>query len=382
MPHEEAIVITPLDEKMENELVKANVTDAVISALKEKYGNLRLRTIDDKEMYLEIKSAKKDCAKLRNLTVKVCKEGREDAVAMQKKWVAKEREVVSKIQQVENPLEAEIDRFDAETKRKEDEEKQRQENQYMQRTQALTKMGALYSDNSFALGDFSLEANLVKESSQSVWDEEILPKFNEQYFIIEAERIEQEKVKAEKEAEIKRQQDELIQQQREFDERQAAFKKQQEEATRIEREKLQEEQRKQNELQNSRVQQLLKYNQDDMFSGDMWKLSESEFSERLETEKQKYNGKMAIKAKAIAEKAAQAERLRIEEEQKLAEIKRQQEEQRKAEELAKAGDKAIWADFIQKIERIEYPKMKSGQYKKIGNIAVEKLNEILALKPY
>src|SRR6478736_2726700 len=104
MPHEEAIVISPLDEQMEQALVKKNVTDAVINALKEKYGELRLRSIDDKEKYLEIKDAKKDCAKLRNLAVKVCKEGRADAVALQKKWVSKENEVVAKIEEVESPL--------------------------------------------------------------------------------------------------------------------------------------------------------------------------------------------------------------------------------------------------------------------------------------
>jgi unconventional prefoldin RPB5 interactor 1 len=374
---EEAIVISPLDEMMETALVKANVTDAVISNLKSKYGELKLRSVDDKEKYLEIKDAKKDCAKLRNLAVRICKEGRDDANKISKKWVAKEKEVVGKIDEVESPLDAEIDRFDAEVKRKEEEEKQRQETQYMRRTQALTKMGALYSDNSFVLGDFSLEANLVKESSQEVWDDEILPKFNEQFFILEAERIEQERIKAEKEAELKRQQEELLQKQREFEAQQAEFKRKQEES---EREKLAE----QNKIQQDRYSKIVQYSNvgERLDMNNLWALGQSDFEEKLVAKQKAFQEWESARQKQIEEAAAQRERERIAQEQAQEESKRRIEEQKKAEELAKAGDKAIWADFIQKVEKIEHPKLKSGQYKKIGNIAIEKLNEILALKPY
>jgi unconventional prefoldin RPB5 interactor 1 len=402
MPHEEAIVISPLDETMEKELVKANVTDAVIATLKDKYGSLRLRSVDDKETYLEIKDAKKDCAKLRNLAVKVCKEGREQAVAIQKKWVSKEKEVVGKIAEVENSLDAEIDTFDAEVKRKELEEKQRQETQYMQRTQALTKMGAMYSDNSFVLGEFSLEANLVKESSQEVWDEEILPKFNEQFFILEAERIEQEKVKAEKEAELKRQQEELLQKQREFEQQQAEFKRQQEEATKAEMERMQEEARKKQEANNLKLKERLSFLSGWGYNGftvsshgkifgskeDLLLMSDEDFKALVKQnefyiiEEAKVREQEAQEQiKKAEEAAAQKERERIAEEQRQAEAKRQAEEQKKAEELAKAGDKAIWADFIAKLATVQVPSLKSRQYKHMATQANEKIGQINALKP-
>jgi chromosome segregation ATPase len=109
---ENAIVVSPLDDKMEQALSKVNVTNYVIDTLKAKYGDLKLRSMDDKEMYLEIKVAAKEVAKVRNAVVKVCKEGREEAVKIQKQWIAKEKEVIGRIAEVENPLDAQIEAFD------------------------------------------------------------------------------------------------------------------------------------------------------------------------------------------------------------------------------------------------------------------------------
>jgi hypothetical protein len=50
--------------------------------------------------------------------------------------------------------------------------------------------------------------------------------------------------------------------------------------------------------------------------------------------------------------------------------------------MAKSGDKALWAYFTEQVQAIELPHLKSGQYRKIANIAKEKIDEILALKPY
>lgn len=84
----------------------------------------RLKDLDDKEGYLEIKVAAKDCAKIRNLAKKVCTEGREDAVKIQKLWVAKEKEAIKRVAEIEDVLDGEIERFDKEVDRKKEEEKQ------------------------------------------------------------------------------------------------------------------------------------------------------------------------------------------------------------------------------------------------------------------
>lgn len=213
------VIELSLEKVIDTKLVQANVTDAVLSALKEKYGGMKLKSIDDKESYLEIKAAAKECGKVRTLAVKICKEGREEAVKTQKLWIAKEKEVVGKVGEVENPLDAEIERFEANVARLEAEEKERQEAAYINRQALLTKMGAIYADGNFVLGNASFEATLIKGSDEDIWSETVLPKFQAEYEKIEAVRIEEEKKKQAAEAETKRQQEE-------FEKKQAEFKKQ------------------------------------------------------------------------------------------------------------------------------------------------------------
>lgn len=97
-------------------------------------------------------------------------------------------------------------------------------------------MGALYADGNFVLGEVSFELSLVKECDSDIWLSDIKPKFEEEYKKVEAERLEQERIKAEKEAELKRQQEELECRQRELAQKEAALKAAQEEQQRKERE--------------------------------------------------------------------------------------------------------------------------------------------------
>lgn len=380
------VIEISLEKKIETELVKANVTQAVINTLKDRYSGMKLKALDDKESYLELKAAAKECSKIRNLAVKCCKAGREDAIAIQKLWVAKEKEVVAEIQSVETPLDEEIAKFDAEVERLANEEKRLQEEAYMHRTQELTKMGAIYSEGAFTLGAYSIEANMIKESSIDTWTNSIFPKFDAEYQKLEAERIELQKKKDIEEAELKRKQDELAEQQRLFNEQQAEFKRKQEEQQRIEADKKRSEEieaeRLRVESQNKRLQQLIPFNpyNKDLPVNSLWSLSEEQFITMLNETKAKHEIEVAEKQRQIEEQAALKERQRIEEENRLAEIKRQQEEQRKAEELAKAGDTAQWDNFIEQVKKITVPTVKSGQYRKISAIAKEKLEEILSLK--
>ena len=382
----EVIVVT-LEEKIETELVKHNVTKAVIAALNEKYGGMKLASLTDKESYLELKAAAKECSKIRNLAVKCCKAGREDAIAIQKLWVAKEKEVVAEISLVEAPLDAEIAKFDAEVERLANEEKRLQEEAYMHRTQALTKMGALYSEGSFSLGNYSIEAAMIKESSNDTWNDSILPKFDAEYQVLEAARIEMQKKKDAEEAELKKKQEELAEQQRVFNEQQAEFNRNKLEQERIEADRKRSEEaaaeKLRNESQNTRLQQLIPFNpyNKGVAVNDLWQLTEEAFIVLLNDTKSKYEVEQADEKKKIEEQAALKERQRIEEENRQAEAKRLQEEQRKAEELAKAGDKAQWDNFIEQVSKITVPNVKSGQYRNISATAKTKLSEILNLKP-
>ena len=257
----------------------------------------------------------------------------------------------------------------------------------MHRTQALTKMGAAYSEGSFTLGAYSIEANMIKESSADTWNDSILPKFDAEYQKIEADRIELQKKKDIEEAELNRKQAELAEQQRLFNEKQAAFQKQQDEQQRVEREKKHAEEleaeRVRVDAQNKRLQQLIPFNpyNKGIAVNDLWKLSEEDFITTLNDTKAKHQVEQADNQRKIEEQAALKERQLIEEENRLAEIKHQQEEQKKAEELAKAGDTAQWDNFIEQVKKITVPNVKSGQYRKISLVAKENIDKILNLKP-
>lgn len=95
------------------ELVKANVTDAVIQKLRTEFLPLKINGIDDKEGYEKVLKARSQCRDVRVLAEKVCKKGREGAVKIQKEWIAKEKEVVAKVTEVEQHLKKQEDDIDA-----------------------------------------------------------------------------------------------------------------------------------------------------------------------------------------------------------------------------------------------------------------------------
>jgi hypothetical protein len=374
-----------LEKVMETKLVQNNVTDRVLGELKEKYGNLRLAAIDDKESYLEIKAAARDCAKVRNLAVRVCKEGRDEAVKIQKQWVAKEKEVVGKVAEVEDPLDAEIARFDAEVERKANEEKKRREEAFINRQAVLSKMGATYVNESFVLGEASFEAVLIKECADDIWEESVVPAFRKEYEIIEAVKVEEQRKIAEAKAEMERQQAELRRQQEELRAAQEEVRRQKEEAER-------ETNRKNAEFQKVRLAALLPFAAYGTYIdiNNLHQYAQDEFDnllsgKKLAYEKHKEEEAAAAEAKrqadieAAAEAATKAEQQRQAALKKQAEIERQQAEARKAEEMAQASDLEKYKDLIGKLKAITLPEMRSGQYRKKVQMIREKIGEMIAL---
>src|SRR6478735_4413174 len=232
----EELQVVPIEERISNELVKHNVTEAIIAKLREDYLPLKIAGIEDKETYLLVKEARKKCKEIRVLAKKICVDGREDAVSIQKAWVAKEKDVTGRISEVEDYLEKQEKEYEAAVAKEKEDRKRKQEEQLIMRQQVLTNMGALYSDGSFHLGEVSFELSVVKESEPDIWEESILPKYKEEYEKVEAERIEQERIKQEREAEMKRQQDELDKKQKELEQKEAELKKAEEEKIRKDQE--------------------------------------------------------------------------------------------------------------------------------------------------
>ena len=189
---EEMLPESSLDKQIENALVKENITDKVIRQLKETFGGMTLKSIDDKESYLEIKKGRLEVRRIGILVEKVCKKGREDAVAIQKKWLNKEKEVLGKISEVQDPLDAEIKKFDDEVERKENEERVRREHIFISRSATLLKYGAEYRNGSSDLAEISYEVELLRQADEEVWSEVILPKYKRVYEQKEAARVMEE----------------------------------------------------------------------------------------------------------------------------------------------------------------------------------------------
>lgn len=215
---EELIPMAPIEEKMSQELVKANVTEAVIASLRERYMPLKIAGLEDKETYLQVKEARKECKSLRVMAKKICTNGREEATAIQKAWIAKEKEVTGKIAEVEDYLEAQEKEYEEGIAAEKEARKRRQEEQLILRQQILTKMGVLYTDGCFVLGDVSFEYSAIKESDVDVWIETIYPAFDAEYQKIQVEEIEKERLRKEQEAELKRQQEQLEEERRKLKE--------------------------------------------------------------------------------------------------------------------------------------------------------------------
>lgn len=402
------VEVLDLDNTINQSLVKANITDAVISKLKDQYGGMKLSSVDNKQEYLEIVQAKKEVRKIGILVEKITKSGREDAIAIQKKWLAKEKEILGKIAEVQDPLDAEIKKYEDEVARKEKEEQERKEREYMARQTTLLKMEAKYENDSFTLGGVSYEINNIKEADAEIWEETILPKYKREFEKIETLKAELEYAKQAAAAKLKSEQEELERKQKEFEEKQKQFELQQaelqrkqDEAQRKENERIAEEKRKQDEAENIKFSERMKLlagwsfngftvsrHGDEIWGnkGDLIQMEDSSFAELVNANNQYViqQDKLAkIKREQEIEEAKQLaikqEQERKAEEEKQAKIKAQQEEERKQEELAKASDKEKWALYVQQIVAIAAPALKSNIYKGKLAQAKEKIEEIQAL---
>jgi hypothetical protein len=400
----------PLDKQIDNTLVKYNLTDAVISDLKEKYGELRLKSIDDKESYLEVCAARKEVRKWGILTEKITKAGRQKAIDIQKLWLKKESDVLDKIAAVQDPLDAEIKKYEDEVQRKETEAANRREEAYIKRQSQLLKMGASYENGSFNLNQVGYDMATIKDSDDDIWAETILPKYWREYEKNESERVAVEKKREEEALALRVQQEEMDRQRKEFEQQQAEFKKQQDEAAQKERDRLaqisREEQEKEKEKRlaeqradderrdkmraklQARGNQLaalgmtfnFQYdayvfqdvNIDNkteicLWTDDEWDAKIKEITPIIEQRKQAAEEKRLAqiekeKQEAIAA-AALAERQKIEREQKEAKEKADREAALKAEEALKASDKQKWQTYVDYHNAGVVPEMKSPTYR-------------------
>lgn len=93
-----------IEEKIETALIEANITDAKISEMKEKYFGLSVEDKEDNVGFQAVTTARKEVKSFRVSVEKFAKELRTPATLFQKAVIAKEKEIVGKIEEIENYL--------------------------------------------------------------------------------------------------------------------------------------------------------------------------------------------------------------------------------------------------------------------------------------
>lgn len=224
---EEMLPKLELEKEINSALIKGNITNQILAELKLRFSDVRLKSIDDKESYLECKEASKVIRGVEIDIEKLCKKGREKAIEIQKAWIAKQKELLSKTGETKDPIDEDIKRFDDEVERIEKEEAAKREELFMSKQSQLLKYGAEYKNGSYELGHISYELELIKQSDEDMWNDTILPKYRKVFEEKEIERVAEEDKRKEEAAKLKAKQDKFEEDQKKFKEQQDLFKQQQ-----------------------------------------------------------------------------------------------------------------------------------------------------------
>jgi len=133
------------------ELAKVNVSDKLIAELRTRL-DLTITDVNDKKGYQAVDAARKECKQWRVLVTNTCKLGREEAVRIQKEWIAKEKEIGGQIEAIEDELAARTKVIDDEKARIAAEELQRRNELIKSRVDQLIKSGCSFDGLVYTVG--------------------------------------------------------------------------------------------------------------------------------------------------------------------------------------------------------------------------------------
>ena len=354
---------------IEQALMKENVTDKVIKELQQ-FKKLSIQGIDDKEGYKAANEARIQCKNVRVLAVKICKKGREEAIKIQKDWIAKENEVTAQISEVEDYLKAEQDRVDNEKEAIRLEIERKAAERIQNRVKALFDNGCTYDGVNYSIAETTINDIQLKAMDDNIFEpfldrvkveharELQMKELAEQERLAEIARI--EAAKKEEEARIKKEREELEAQQAKFREEQEVI-------------------RRENEAAQAKIRE-----QQEAIAREQEKVrKEKEEAERKERERL-----LAIEQERIAK---EREELRIENERLAAieaENKRVQEQKEREEaerienerQAALAPDKDKLLAYAEALIKVPVPTMSSEATEKIMTDAlglVAKINTFI-----
>lgn len=212
-----------------DELAKVNITDQVLADLK-LYKDLKIGGLTDKAGYEAVNIARIKCKNTRVLAEKICKEGRAEAIKVQKQWIAKEKEITDQISEVETYLEEQQAVIDKEKEAIKAEKEKAIQVKIQNRTAELLSLNLGFNGEIYSIGEFSCTVTDIR-----TWDDFTYSRFltgiqgeveKEKARIAEEERLTKEA--AEKQALVAQQQkeerDRLNAEKKAFEEQQAKAK--------------------------------------------------------------------------------------------------------------------------------------------------------------
>ncbi len=209
---------------IETTLQKNNITEQVIAELKTKFLPMTIQGIEDKAGYKAADEARKVCKNLRVLASKLCKDGREEAITIQKSWIAAEKTVTGQISEVEQHLETEIERIDSEKERLRIEAETKEKERINSRIKALADYGHVADYSHIAGANEDQFAAMLAEAKQD-------------YDKVLAEKAEQERLRLAEEQRLIAERQELEKQRAEQERKEAEFKAEQEKIAKAQQER-------------------------------------------------------------------------------------------------------------------------------------------------
>lgn len=404
----ETTQIIPIEKQMEVALISENVTEEAIVKIENEFLPLTLE-LGDKERYIEVVEAHKGLKKFESVIIKVCKAGREDAIAIQKAWVAKEKELIGRVEKVTDHVGGLRKKYEAEEERKKEEKKRKEQENLFNRSKQLTSMGAELIDGALVLEGASIDLVDLQSAAEETYQNIILADFMPIWERKEAERIESECLENERKAKEESDRLELLAKQKELEAKEAEFKKQQEDFQKQQAQAEAEKKRIKDESDNKRWRSRLAelkeigWNSQYAFSrlGDeeisvftydeLVELSDDAFEKRkkeyndsvtLELDKRERNRLDDIEKQkqAAAAKAVEEERQRVQAQKEADEAEAERKRIEEQERQEKANDSQKWVLFVDKyFSDFKFPEMKSPKYRKVIAMAKEKIEEIQKL---
>lgn len=371
----EATIVMQLDPtRINTELEKANVTEAILRRLRENAAPLLGKPITNKAEYELVHAAERACAKVRTTAIAICKRERDPAIAYQKAVITREKEVVAEIEAIEAPLKKMKADFNGIMERRMQEDAMRQAAKIKARKDRLFAIGFRFDGEKYDLPGFT---SLTEEDVSGAGVDDL--QLGEWLNSIEREVNEHREREAEKERTAKIAADALAKQQREEAERQAAVAAEQE---RRAKELADKEAAMNARILNARRAELRAVGCVSLTApsdAEVLEMDDAAFAETLAYEKAiteaNIKAQREADAKAAAERKANEERIaaeavkRAEAERIAAEARAKEEEEERA---AKMSDAAKFRAYHAALMAVKVPEMKSkaGQ-KKIADVLAQ-----------